>query len=1048
MTPISMRPTPLRRALFAVVALVSLLGTLPVVRAQQAEAVIAVPMPPPPPPSSIGGASSDEERLAQIRSERALGQNAILLAAEKMLVHRIQAQTGESVGSGLDQDDSWRWSGVESALRREVTGGLSASSSGLGSDLDLLTGTRAIDESLQLGSIGEERDADPDVLLLSNVRSNLESIQSRTGTYPATLEEVTPADGDAYEYMTQVFYNGQMRTIASLAEKFTYTTDGETFTLELKDTGTTSLITELKGVEVPSHPWEEMLDGRTPERPASASLVPRDMLYVHLGSRTTYRALKDALTSVGGPLSSIVDISDPFAFEDRIAQRLGLTNVDALLELVDDLSFVSEDFDFFPNTDYALILKLRGSADAAVKLLGPTDDGRRGFVGEFYVVASSTQLFDRITATADDEASSLDAALDFHYALTQLEPRRDGIIYLSDDFIRKLVSPMYRLNAARRNRVVREIEALQQSIFAFRVLTGRWPLTLDEMQTEKYIDLAAVRDASVYTIGPDGVLAHAEWGTIWNVSPVSRVPITTISIAEKHRYEAFVDGYESFWREFFDPIGVAITVGDQIKLHTIILPLIDNSAYNGVRDVTGGAPASFEFVTRADRSAAMLFVSRFSIDGVFTMIAREEGSSFGAPSSAPPPDGSRARQEMEDDFREMTGWKEPGPIFDVVGDEVEFGIGPKMPFDVSNIADVDVWLGLKLTNPEKAQKIITAAYASIAKEMGSSNEFGGMFQISRKEPLKNTYNGHEFYMVPTGFVNIFYAFVGDRLYVTISQVAMNELLDGAGKQHPVGTNIARLLDYLGPSHTILALADLSSLDAWWKGMSEEGMGGYAGQRLLRQDIAMLREARTLAATFATDDGGLAAVSRYYPHLPTQWLGAELKVAKKEISVVTPKRTVAASDINLESYRSYDETRATTSPSVEVSDLVEELDLAARMQPAWEALRDLGFGLSFTEDGLSVQLAFNRPGAKEMDARFAVGDMRTTEDVLGAKPRTTSTLSDALARVLRTSWVRTAAVVLLFLIVLLAGLIILRRKPHVVETPPSTPPSDPPTPPAG
>ncbi len=67
--------------------------------------------------------------------------------------------------------------------------------------------------------------------------------------------------------------------------------------------------------------------------------------------------------------------------------------------------------------------------------------------------------------------------------------------------------------------------------------------------------------------------------------PLSRTPVEKVTPAEVEAYNAYVENYSRYWRRYFDPIAVRLdTVGrDQLELATFILPLVDNSIYNGMR---------------------------------------------------------------------------------------------------------------------------------------------------------------------------------------------------------------------------------------------------------------------------------------------------------------------------------------------------------------------------------------------------------------------------------------------------------------------------------
>jgi hypothetical protein len=58
-----------------------------------------------------------------------------------------------------------------------------------------------------------------------------------------------------------------------------------------------------------------------------------------------------------------------------------------------------------------------------------------------------------------------------------------------------------------------------------------------------------------------------------------------VTPAEAEAYAAYVENYSRFWSQFFDPIAMRLDDADgSLEFSTFILPLIDNSIYNGLRE--------------------------------------------------------------------------------------------------------------------------------------------------------------------------------------------------------------------------------------------------------------------------------------------------------------------------------------------------------------------------------------------------------------------------------------------------------------------------------
>jgi len=60
-----------------------------------------------------------------------------------------------------------------------------------------------------------------------------------------------------------------------------------------------------------------------------------------------------------------------------------------------------------------------------------------------------------------------------------------------------------------------------------------------------------------------------------------------VTPAEANAYKTYVDNYSRYWRRYFDPIAIRFddAPGGSLEATTFILPLVDNTAYNGLREM-------------------------------------------------------------------------------------------------------------------------------------------------------------------------------------------------------------------------------------------------------------------------------------------------------------------------------------------------------------------------------------------------------------------------------------------------------------------------------
>src|SRR5581483_1327739 len=68
-------------------------------------------------------------------------------------------------------------------------------------------------------------------------------------------------------------------------------------------------------------------------------------------------------------------------------------------------------------------------------------------------------------------------------------------------------------------------------------------------------------------------------------------------------YRRFRQGYLTLWRKYFDPIGMRFSLGEkQMRVETYILPLLQNSQYNFLREMAGGSTTSLNLALFSART--------------------------------------------------------------------------------------------------------------------------------------------------------------------------------------------------------------------------------------------------------------------------------------------------------------------------------------------------------------------------------------------------------------------------------------------------------------
>lgn len=921
------------------------------------------------------------KKLEEVRTALQSNPNYLQYAEYTMLKNKLSSLGfSPSTDSYSYNSDYYLKPRGKSPLSEELNGGIGVTNigiNGLDSNLDLITGGRAINESLQIGSIGSNVDGDMRFNPQRNtIVSALNQYYFDNKKYPETLQELVPT------------------YIVSIPAGFDYSKSGNFYKLEISQHSQIKNVSEIKRLELDPHDWDSMI-AEIPDVPKIFSLAPADDFLVYFRDLNKFSELENTIGSIAKPLQNIYGLSSSIQIKDSILKRLGIKNMNQPGEFIDEALFISHDFDFYPNTDYALVIKLKPSGEAnfiANYLSGSAEN--RAKVGDYYVIASHKNLVEEIIATSSNSSASMANEKDAIYALSVLENDFDGFAYLSEDFVTKLTGPEYRLNARRRNTILKAIETLQYTVFAYRDITKSWPKTFDQISAENYIDISKIANVGDYSISEDGIVSHKDWGSIYNVTPVNRVPITTVYPAEINIYESFKEGYQSFWREFIDPVGIAIIVGDQIRFHTIILPLIDESQYNWLKDIAGGPGKDFNFLGKPDRIPSAGVVSKIDVDSAIYGYYKKRGN-YADPEyskcvsdfyrirdlsrrlddvcKAKIKDKAEAVKEVKEKLAETIGWKETSPVLDFIGQEITIAGGSSIAFELKDLTKFDVYIGVELKDVELTKKFIERLFEYIGERFGGSRGYG-FFALNPGTPIKNTYGGSDFYIVPLGFTNIYYTFLNNRLYISVSQLAINNLIDGDKSNEGWSKDMARLFDYMGKENNLAAFINATEAKEWLRGMVSNQWASYSGNMGFNRIANYYREALILAETLPNYNGTLDNSAGYYRVAPRNWFDAEFSVSNGIIFIKVGDKSYEVNQIDSGTRNAYylNPTSEAPTPKVKLSEIIKEFN-GESVLASWDQFKTLGVGFSFTEEGLDIKLAFNNVANGNFDSRIGKGE---------------------------------------------------------------------------
>jgi len=393
----------------------------------------------------------------------------------------------------------------------------------------------------------------------------------------------------------------------------------------------------LSGPTIQSHPFEKMIQGRTPAVFPVAKLVPFDNYYCHFSTLSKEIEATDLLKQWGTSLlrSATVSARDSDLpkrymdqicldvsqlarlFGDLVIGEVAITGSDPFLREGSDVAVLiavknRPMFDTIMQSYLAQTLAANPGAQVSksdyqgVPIETYATPDRRvnacmAWVGEYKVHANSLPLLKRILDTAAGRGRSMAENLDFQYMRTIFPgaaDQEDGFLYFSDAHIRKLLSPLWKIEEQRRVvcqnhlRMIGNAATLYRTDKGLRLGQPNAIPTVEQLVSEQFLkkEVPVCPDGGTYTLDAEGVAQCSCHNRLRYCTPVSELKLEKVAQTEAEDYKTFVDRYNSYWSRYFDPIGIRFRLKDRIEVETCILPLIENSIYNQLREIIGGVP--------------------------------------------------------------------------------------------------------------------------------------------------------------------------------------------------------------------------------------------------------------------------------------------------------------------------------------------------------------------------------------------------------------------------------------------------------------------------
>lgn len=381
----------------------------------------------------------------------------------------------------------------------------------------------------------------------------------------------------------------------------------------------TIAVESIAGVQVKSHPFEKMLGGNAGGSLAIAAHVPIDRFFVYFAKPSALADYLDGGSDFLLQTSRALNGSSlDYDLNRKTLDRLGMNPewLKLLLksEAVQEIAMVFPDLFLIDGTEVSVILRIpqieqlkpllgligvRGLDESAIVEKRRIGTGGRTFWaarGDLLFVSTHRGELKRILSFGDGGGEgSLGRSAEFRYMLTKLAVRDStrAFAYFSDPFIRRLVGPRVKIAQLRRLQARADLENLTAGALLYRADAREGQPSIERLAELGYVpESLAKRD---YRLDENLVASSEGYGTPSDMTSLLEVDVQRVTPGERDAYKAYVTAYSRFWRQFFDPIAIRLDELDsgELELEIFILPLLDSSVYNAVRQilVEGGAGA-------------------------------------------------------------------------------------------------------------------------------------------------------------------------------------------------------------------------------------------------------------------------------------------------------------------------------------------------------------------------------------------------------------------------------------------------------------------------
>lgn len=405
-------------------------------------------------------------------------------------------------------------------------------------------------------------------------------------------------------------------------------------------------ISDVRGIDIDEHPWVKMMGDKKPAAEPLAKMIPYDNYYITFKTFQKFLDTTDLLDQWGTSIARAYEVnSRDYRIKEKIEQQICLksTGLSRIFgpAVIKSLAITGNDPYLREGSDISIIFQVSNpflfdkgtqpNIDAARKKFGKelkTEQQQyngiaiESFVTPLREVSLHRASFDgytvhsnsgvalrRIIDAHQGKGKRLADSLDFQYMRTVFradDAKEDGFIFLSDAFIRNLVGPAVRIKERRRLEAMTSLHMVTHGAMYTAWETGKLPQNHDHILATTGMNPAELfsPDGNAVVWNADKNLAVSSfYNTQHFATPLIEIPIDKVTPNEAREYEMFRAQYLGLWRQFFDPIGIRLSLSkSEVKTEIYILPLVRTTQYNELRRIAGDGTIKIDSSIFSDKT--------------------------------------------------------------------------------------------------------------------------------------------------------------------------------------------------------------------------------------------------------------------------------------------------------------------------------------------------------------------------------------------------------------------------------------------------------------